>query len=356
MATPTVIEKQEIYKNHPRLPKDENGNFIRDHIPMWYYPNSHAYKIDGDKKIGVSTVKDIIKSDGLAHYFKAEAIKYFRRKLIPMNDGKLVLPTAEEFEEMCKAAGSAHMDKSQRGIDAGNLADEWLEKYLIAHRDGTDKPAPLEPMEVVKKDKVEVIKSAADFDLPDKDADKYKQDPWLYEVDKQLAFERNNLVKALEEFVEWMGEHEVEVVKLQGLIYSLRYDYAGRFDAILRIDGKLYLVDFKTNNPAWEYPKGVFPDMFCQLGGYDVGYTEENYPDLDAKNESCFDGHAIFNFNKQTGKFYREFSFDVKVNRAWFIHTLGTKRGFQHHMRNLSLKYKENRPETKKAKAARGAK
>lgn len=325
---PTEIEKLKMYVDHPNAEADPRYK----EFELWYYPNSHAYKKNNERLLGVTGIKSIIASEGLAHYYKAEAIKYFVRKLVPMNDEVLVMPeNIEAFKEMCKEASTAHNAKSQRGKDNGTLVHDWIEQWLNAHRDGTQPPEMLPKLE----DPVE-------------DADKYMADPWALETDKQNVVERNNLIDALEQFVEWWGEHTIEVVATERIIMSLKYEYAGRFDAILKIDGKTYMIDFKTSNPSWEYPSGVFPDFFCQLGGYDVAWSEEHHWDLFQKNESPFDGHAIFNLNKQTGKFYRVYSFDTKINRTWFVHTLGTKRGFQHHMRQLSLKYKENRPARKK--------
>ncbi len=334
-----------MYQNHPHY----------EPVELWYYPNSHAYKKDNEKLIGVTTIKGIIASEGLAHYFKAEAIKYFQRKLCPMNDQQLVMPASwAQFEEMCAEAGKAHVAKSDRGKETGTFVHEWLEKFVVAQRDSGEIPALPERVPVVENLKTP---GKLKFDLAEISDEKQKEylaDPWLYEDDKQVAFERNNLVSALEEFVAWWKEHNIEVVDSERIIMSLKYEFAGRLDLILRIDGKLYLVDFKTNNSSWEYAKGIFPDFFCQLGGYDVAYTEEFHWDKHLKNESPFDGHAVFNLNKQTGKFYREYNFDTKVNRTWFIHTLGTKRGMQHHMRLMSNKYRENRPDPKrKAKVAK---
>lgn len=324
----TEIEKLKMYVNHPNAEFDDRYK----EFELWYYPNSHAYKKDNERLLGVSGIKGIIGSDGLAHYFKAEAIKYFRRQFIPMNDGVLVFPkTVAEFEEMAKAAGTAHTAKSQRGMDVGTFVHAWLEDWAVAHKDGKPYPPMLERMEE-----------------PNKDDEKYATDAWAYEDDLQVVTERNNLVTALEDFVAWTKEHEIEVVEQEKIVLSVAYEYAGRFDIILRIDGKLYLIDWKTNNPSWDFPQGVFPDFFCQLGLYDVAYTEEHHWDLHQKNESPFDGHAVFNFGKQNGKFSRVFSFDTKINRSWAVHTLGTKRGYQHHVRELSLKYKENRPAPKK--------
>jgi hypothetical protein len=52
-----------------------------------------------------------------------------------------------------------------------------------------------------------------------------------------------------------------EVVATECTVYSLTYGYAGTFDALLRIDGKLCLCDWKSN-------KRVYPEMALQQAGY----------------------------------------------------------------------------------------
>lgn len=313
----TVVDNHKLYLNNPNLP--DGKKFIE----LLYYPNSHAYKVDGVKLIGVSSIPDVIDKPGLRFYYMNEALNYIKRVLIPNKDGKFVMPVSEdEWDTFVKEAKSAHKTKSDRGKENGTRIHAWLEEFCIAKRDGLDLPALPERIEILKNPKT-----------------------WV-ELDViEVNTEWNNLVDALEEFIGWYEKHEIEVVALEQLVFSYRYQYAGRFDAILRIDGKLTLVDFKTNNPSQEFPQGIFPEMYDQIAGYDIAYTEEFYPDLDKANQSVFDAHAVFNFNKKKGRFYKKFidADDIKVNRSWFIHTLGTKRGQQHNVRKLSMKYRENK-------------
>lgn len=306
----TIIETHKLY----------NGE-----VELLYYPNSHAYKVNGDKKIGVSSIPDIIDKPGLRHYYMNEALEFLRMTLDPNNTGEFINVTnIEKWDGWCALAKVYHKQKSNRGKENGTRIHAWLESFMIAMRDNA--PAPLFPESVTV---LPIVNGMT----------------WDQLIKNEINLEFNNLIEALKEFVHWFENHKVKVVAFEEIVYSRRYDYAGRYDAILEIDGKLYLVDFKTNNPTKDYPNGIFPEMFCQIGGYDVARTEEYAPELDTKNQSMFDGHAVFNFSKKTGRFSKQMldGEDVRVNRAWFVNTLGTKRGAQYYTRKLSMQYKENR-------------
>lgn len=286
-----------------------------------YYPNSHAYKINGDRKIGISTVGDTLDKPGLKLWPRDETLKYLRRAFVPQNNGKLVFPqTIKELEALFEVAGNQYNLKRDKGADTGTAAHAWLEEFLTA-----------------VTEKRELPQFPEDVELPTKDDPRYSLNPWLFEDETQSAIEVNNLNNALKLFVAWFFEEGVQVVHFERIVYSKKYDFAGRFDAIFLIKGKLYMVDFKTNNPSRDFPNGIFPEMFCQVGGYDLAFTEE-FPDV------RFDGHLIINFSKKTGKINRQFSFDVDINRAFFLHTLAAKRAVQHYNRELSMKYAKNRP------------
>ncbi len=74
-----------------------------------------------------------------------------------------------------------------------------------------------------------------------------------------------NIVKAFKDF---QTAFKPKLVAVEKACYSLAHDYAGKFDLLCEINGKLYLVDFKTNNTSRYAPEGIYPDMFAQLGGY----------------------------------------------------------------------------------------
>lgn len=319
MPTKTVIENHKLYEGHPALP--EGQKFIE----ILYYPTSHAYKESGETLMGVSGVVGIIEKEGLRRYYMNEAIVSLTRNLVPDNDEVFKLPESmKDWEDACKKSKNAHKTRSDRGKENGTFTHSWLEEFLIAKRDGTPAPDLPKQYEVPKK-------------VPGM--------TWEQVDEIEVKLEFNNIVEALSQFIHYCEQHTIEVVALEQLIFSYRYRYAGRFDAILRIDGKLYLVDFKTNNPTADFPDGVFPEAFIQIGGYDTAYTEEFYPELDKQNQSVFDGHAVFNFSKKTGKFNKRFDLDedVRLNRSGFIHSLGLKRVVQHKNRKMSMKYKENR-------------
>ena len=158
--------------------------------------------------------------------------------------------------------------------------------------------------------------------------------PDEFDDDYIRAMDNNNIVDAIDAFIGWLGEHDVKVLQVEKIIYSIEYDFCGRFDAILEIDGKVYLIDFKTSNPSRDFQEGVYPENFAQLGGYDIAFTEE-FPDFHV------DGHAIFNLSKKTGKLAIKYSEDREVNRDFFLGTLTTKRGMQYHTNLLKWVDKE---------------
>src|SRR5258706_9744366 len=68
------------------------------------------------------------------------------------------------------------------------------------------------------------------------------------------------------------------ILASEQVIFSPTYRYAGTYDALLEIDGKRYIVDFKTTNAGRKAPQGIYPEYFIQLGAYALA-REEEYPD-----------------------------------------------------------------------------
>lgn len=82
-------------------------------------------------------------------------------------------------------------------------------------------------------------------------------------------------IKAYTAFVDWYNAHEVQVLGVEEVIYSEDYEYAGTYDCILRVDGKVYLCDLKTTNSSRKAPNGVYAEMFIQLGAYREAHEEQ---------------------------------------------------------------------------------
>lgn len=67
-------------------------------------------------------------------------------------------------------------------------------------------------------------------------------------------------IAAIEAYHQWRNEHDVEVLASEKVLHHREWRCAGCVDAVLRIDGKLYVADFKT---------GQFkPRYFSQLAAY----------------------------------------------------------------------------------------
>jgi hypothetical protein len=58
----------------------------------------------------------------------------------------------------------------------------------------------------------------------------------------------------------WVAEFEPEFIAAEEMVYS-HHGYAGTFDAIVRIAGEVWMLDYKT-------AKGVYPETALQLAAY----------------------------------------------------------------------------------------
>lgn len=75
--------------------------------------------------------------------------------------------------------------------------------------------------------------------------------------------------KRLVEVDWWVEERfkEEEVVEAETIIASVEHRFAGKFDCLVRRNGKLRLQDYKSS-------KNFYPDQFIQLGGYAIALEE----------------------------------------------------------------------------------
>lgn len=65
---------------------------------------------------------------------------------------------------------------------------------------------------------------------------------------EELTLEECDAIKT---FVDWRNEVKPESIAWDVTIFSEKYGYAGTIDYICRIDGKVYIVDFKTSAEVW---------------------------------------------------------------------------------------------------------
>lgn len=93
---------------------------------------------------------------------------------------------------------------------------------------------------------------------------------------KQAAQQRSEeATRAFTVFKKWYEDVAPSVINVEEVIYSAQYGYAGTYDCMLEIQGKVYLCDLKTTNASRKAPNGVYAENFLQLGAYAFAHEEQ---------------------------------------------------------------------------------
>lgn len=67
-------------------------------------------------------------------------------------------------------------------------------------------------------------------------------------IEEELTAEE---YEAIMSFVDWYNEVKPEIISAEQVVFNDEYGYAGTIDLICKIDGQLYIVDFKTGQSIW---------------------------------------------------------------------------------------------------------
>lgn len=78
------------------------------------------------------------------------------------------------------------------------------------------------------------------------------------EQEEELTLEECDAIKS---FVDWRNEAKPVSIAWDVTIFSEKYGYAGTIDYICKIDGKTYIIDFKTSAQVW-------PEYELQVSAY----------------------------------------------------------------------------------------
>jgi len=101
--------------------------------------------------------------------------------------------------------------------------------------------------------------------------------------------ETEEAINGFAAFKDWEKMNHVEWLESEVQIVSERIGYAGRFDAIAKVNEHRYLIDFKTS-------KGIYDEMKWQLCAYRQAYNES--PDCTEPIENL----AILHLDKFTAE------------------------------------------------------
>lgn len=229
-SKPTEKELHELY----------NGE-----VKIWYYPNSHRYKLDGEKGylISASAVGGMIDDfDGAA--FATKKIREYIDANMRKEGDPYLLSEMEMLIGNAIAYPEEYVTKAQ---DDGTALHDMCEHYARCVQNGVE----------------------CDIDdLPDNPV----------------------ALTCFDGFVDWNQDNELEYLELERLVYSRTHNLVGRLDTIGRLNGQKILWDYKSGT--------IWPKHFFQLGTYWKAYNEE----MEYTGGEPVTGAAVINFNKETGK------------------------------------------------------
>lgn len=219
-----------------------------------FYPASHRYKLQGQKDylISATACTGIIDKSrvligwatGLAGTYLRQ---YFEKSMVDHYTEAELLPVIEE-------ALKQHQIKKDEAASIGSEVHAYAESFARAVLDKSELP-----------------------DVPES-----------LSVDDPAYENREKVRNGIEAFLRWFNENDVKFLESERMIYSRTHGYVGLTDVIAEVNGKKYVMDYKT-------AKGVYNEHFYQLSGYWLAYEEET--------GAVLDGGAILHFDKETGGF-----------------------------------------------------
>lgn len=196
-----------------------------DSIKLEFGETGHRYTVSkkvGDDLwtppepvVGTTTVTSVISKPALMLWPLREAISYLEQYKGQPIDKKLL-----------DVAYAAHKRKSQAGKDAGTVGHALVESLLL------DK----------------------EYEVPEAQKDEAKSVKNAFEL--------------------WREDFAPEVLYTEQKFYSQKHDFAGTCDLVANVGGKLTIIDFKTTNPSYYNPDGIYGEYFAQLGAYTLGLEE----------------------------------------------------------------------------------
>jgi hypothetical protein len=95
------------------------------------------------------------------------------------------------------------------------------------------------------------------------------------EREEELSLEECDAIKS---FVDWRNEFKPETIAFDVTVFSEKYGYAGTIDYICRIDGLVFIIDFKTSAQVW-------PEYELQVSAYRQPLADREFV-LDGLNDT----------------------------------------------------------------------
>lgn len=227
----------------PDKPKFEEHELYGGEVVIHFYPDSHFYYLVKDgvplpkkKRLGGATsVTGFLggkqKQDSLIKWAIGEYTKKMY-DLLPLNeDGMTFLNT--DIIKCLEQSETAWSEKRDTAATIGDYIHTFAEEYMTdLNKDGAYQRT------------IGKLGEPLEDDLP-------------------------KIQTGIDALIKWLEDENIEIIKAEKIIYSRKYGYTGRFDAIAIKDGKHYLIDYKTGS-------GIYNEHYYQTSAYLKAFEEEN--------------------------------------------------------------------------------
>lgn len=223
-------------------------------VEIVFYPNSHQYRLDGKRLTSVTAITGTIdKSTPLMLW----AAKLSKEYLLDMYNERIVIN-----EEIIDKAVYQFREKKDKAASIGSAVHDFAEATIA----GETIPMP----------------------------------------------EDEGVINGITAFLKWKEENKINFTNSERLVFSKKHNYVGTLDAVGEIDGKKYLIDFKTS-------KGMYPEYYLQAAAYKKALEEETGEELE--------GVIVANFSKENGEFkiYKRTKEESNNDFETFISLLSVK-------------------------------
>lgn len=234
-------------------------------VEITFYVDSHRYKLAGEKSylLSATAITGIIdKSRVLINWAIGLTGSYLRKYLEEASSNNF---TSEELAPIIEEALNQHNQKREEAADTGSQVHDMAERIGMALKNN-------ESIEDITKEISEMDSASKNPELSEEEANKLQ-----------------NVVNGITAFIDWVVDHNVKFIECERMVYSRKNKFVGTTDAIVEIDGKRYLIDYKTSK------SGNYPEYKFQIAGYRSAFEEEENVNLD--------GTMIIHFDKISGKF-----------------------------------------------------
>ena len=200
-----------------------------------YFDKSHRYTIDGVRKKSVTGILGVAKETDILIMWAVKMARLYLLEII--ESGGMI--TIGDVLEAC----TAWRTKRDTAAGLGTQVHDWIETYVKAQQTGDEEP-----------------------ELP---------------TDEKV-------LNGVTGFLSWVGENDIEFLDSEFIVYSEKYDYTGKPDAVAKVNGLLTLVDYKTGSVVdWS--------AHAQVSAYLEAIAEE-------KGKNMFKNRVIVQISKDTGE------------------------------------------------------